>query len=73
MRPKHATYLTVRTDFALFQLGSHQLLGYQESTFPFSIVQNLAKRNRPLSMVLDTNNFIHFLFALPELMRPKDG
>ena len=73
MRPKHARYHTVRTDFALFRLGSHQLLGYQESTFPFSIVQNLAIPNRPLGVVLDMSNFEHFFFVSAEWMRPKHG
>ena len=71
LRPEHARYLTMRTDFALSQLGSRQVLGYQESTFPFSIVQNLAILNRPLGVLLDMNNFEHFLFVLAQWMRPK--
>ena len=73
MRPKHARYLTARTDFALFQLGSHQLLGYQESTFSFSIVQNIATPNKPIDLVHDMTNFACSLIVSAEWMRSKDG
>ena len=73
MRPKHARYLTVRTDFALFRLGSHQLLGYQESTFPFSIVQNLSIPNRPIALVHNMTNSQCSLMVSAEWLRSKDG
>ena len=73
MRPKHARYLTARTNFALFQLGSHQLLRYQESTFPFTMVQILAISSRPIDLVHNMTNFQCSLMVSAEWMRSKDG
>ena len=52
-----------RIDFAGFLTGSDQILGYQESIFPFNMVQNIAISNRPLSLVLNLTDSDNFLFV----------
>ena len=63
----------ILVQFKCLPTGLYRILGYHNSSFPFSIIREFAIPNRPIALVHNMTNSQCSLMVSAEWLRSKDG